>query len=201
MRREDVEELSALTDVVDRLHQRTLDRITHGSMISPDSLFSEQSWWNRTVEQVNRKWQLDPRSLAVLEWQLPLLVSAISEAIDQSRSSGGDAGTQLRAAVDAAARIRRAWAAKAKQVAITEVTRRLAEHQLETAKGGWKRWVAKHDDRVRLTHRDAGAGRPIPIQIPFSVGGFQMMFPGDPLGPPQETVGCRCELETMEGPR
>lgn len=58
-------------------------------------------------------------------------------------------------------------------------------------------WLATEDSRTRPTHRAADVGTPITGQRvgltePFIVGGFPLMKPGDPEGPPQETIQCRC---------
>jgi uncharacterized protein with gpF-like domain len=63
--------------------------------------------------------------------------------------------------------------------------------------GSWEKvWLATHDHRTRRTHaRETGAdGQRVPLLSPFSVGGAAMMFPGDPLGPPQEVIQCRCSI-------
>lgn len=63
--------------------------------------------------------------------------------------------------------------------------------------GSWdKVWLATHDHRTRVTHaRDTGADlQRVPLLTPFSVGGAAMMFPGDPGGPPQEVIQCRCSI-------
>lgn len=52
-------------------------------------------------------------------------------------------------------------------------------------------WLATDDARTRHTHRDA-EGQRVPVGTPFVVGGFELRFPGDPMGPPQEVINCRC---------
>lgn len=52
-------------------------------------------------------------------------------------------------------------------------------------------WLATDDSRTRLSHREAD-GQRVPIGTPFSVGGASLLFPGDPTGPPQEVIQCRC---------
>lgn len=69
--------------------------------------------------------------------------------------------------------------------------------------GQWvKGWLSTEDSRVRPTHAAAdfhtGALKQIvPLTAPFQVGGFPLMFPGDPTGPPQEVIQCRCTLVMM----
>lgn len=61
--------------------------------------------------------------------------------------------------------------------------------------GQWEHsWLATHDDHTRPTHaRRTGAdGQRVPLGQPFIVGGFALAYPGDPAGPPQEVVQCRC---------
>lgn len=62
-----------------------------------------------------------------------------------------------------------------------------------------KEWWASGDDRTRLTHlvawqnySEGGTPGPILMDQPFQVGGARLMQPGDPNGPPEETVNCRC---------
>lgn len=62
---------------------------------------------------------------------------------------------------------------------------------------GQKSWVSMEDDKVRPTHQQADAdyaNNPIPSNQPFIVGGSEMMYPGDPSGPPGEVINCRCIL-------
>lgn len=52
-------------------------------------------------------------------------------------------------------------------------------------------WLATDDTRTRPTHADA-EGQRAPLGSPFTVGGASLMRPGDPTGPPQEVIQCRC---------
>jgi 2'-5' RNA ligase len=56
-----------------------------------------------------------------------------------------------------------------------------------------KTWLATNDPRTRPTHR-AADGQTVPLLDAFVVGGFPLMVPGDPIGPPGEIIGCRCSL-------
>ncbi|HEU4752007.1 MAG TPA: phage minor head protein, partial [Armatimonadota bacterium] len=58
-------------------------------------------------------------------------------------------------------------------------------------------WLATSDSRTRPTHR-AAEGQRVPVGQPFTVGGFPLRFPGDPSGPPQEVIQCRCTLLLVE---
>lgn len=54
-------------------------------------------------------------------------------------------------------------------------------------------WVSMMDERVRISHWNAD-GQTVPVNEPFIVGGYKMMFPlDDSLGAPiTEIVNCRC---------
>jgi hypothetical protein len=57
-----------------------------------------------------------------------------------------------------------------------------------------KMWLAtsgKAGARTRPTHREAD-GQRVPLDRPFTVGGFPGMFPGAPELPVQEVAQCRC---------
>lgn len=58
-------------------------------------------------------------------------------------------------------------------------------------------WLATDDHRTRETHR-AADGQRVPLGAPFQVGGFELAFPGDPSGPPQEVIQCRCTMLLVE---
>jgi hypothetical protein len=63
-----------------------------------------------------------------------------------------------------------------------------------------KRWVATADGRTRDSHLAAHIrymDKPILVTEPFIVGGVRLMFPGDPAGPGDETINCRCRQVTI----
>lgn len=93
------------------------------------------------------------------------------------------------------------WPNRARTVATTEVTRAYGagtlaagmEQSRVTGRMLRKRWDTEHDQRVRATHRDVD-GAVVDLSMPFYVGGFPLLFPGDPLAPAEEVVNCRCDL-------
>lgn len=60
-----------------------------------------------------------------------------------------------------------------------------------------KQWVATVDTRTRETHAEAD-GQVVPLDEPFDIGGYPLDFPGDPAGPAEEVVNCRCTLIYVE---
>jgi hypothetical protein len=56
-----------------------------------------------------------------------------------------------------------------------------------------KEWVSAEDERTRETHSEAD-GQTVGIDDPFNVGDAQLQFPGDPSGPADEVINCRCVM-------
>jgi uncharacterized protein with gpF-like domain len=54
-----------------------------------------------------------------------------------------------------------------------------------------KEWVSVNDDRTRDDHSIAN-GQVVDKDGFFVVGGAQLNYPGDPGGPPQQVINCRC---------
>lgn len=100
------------------------------------------------------------------------------------------------------------WPNRARVIAITETTRAYGaatvaagmEQSRVTGRRLSKRWDSERDRRVRESHADAD-GQVVDVTAPFQVGGFYLMFPGDPMGPPDEVINCRCEAVITEGSR
>ena len=55
----------------------------------------------------------------------------------------------------------------------------------------FKTWVDMEDAAVRDAHRHA-AGQVVPIGGAFTVGGVKMGYPGEPVGPIELWINCRC---------
>jgi hypothetical protein len=68
-----------------------------------------------------------------------------------------------------------------------------------------KIWLATDDSRTRHTH-NLTDGQRVPYSAHFAVGadeanalpGVPMLFPGDPSGPPEEVINCRCTMLLVE---
>jgi uncharacterized protein with gpF-like domain len=56
-----------------------------------------------------------------------------------------------------------------------------------------RQWAASRGDRTRETHAEAD-GQIVGMHDPFIVGGFELMYPGDPTGPAEEVINCRCAV-------
>jgi SPP1 gp7 family putative phage head morphogenesis protein len=56
-----------------------------------------------------------------------------------------------------------------------------------------REWLAAADDRTRETHREAN-GQVVGMDEKFKVGDAELMFPGDPEGPGEEVINCRCAV-------
>jgi hypothetical protein len=93
------------------------------------------------------------------------------------------------------------WPGRARTIAQTETTRAYGagtvaaglEQSRLTGRLLQKRWDTAHDERVRIPHREVD-GKTIDLGMPFYVDGIPMMFPGDPLAPPDLVINCRCDL-------
>ena len=205
MRREDVQRLTAFVAAVDELHQRAMERVLGrrgDKHPNPQAAWTVRPWWDSRVDRIDRDWLLDTRTRGIFESQLPELVHALSVVDDQLRPSGPGREATGRAMVDEAARLRRAWATRARTIAVTETTRNLSQAEYRKAlldPDAMKLWFSERDSKVRESHQEADNGVPVQLGTPFRVGGHPMMFPGDPLGPPEETVNCRCELKIVGG--
>lgn len=58
-------------------------------------------------------------------------------------------------------------------------------------------WLSTIDDRTRPAHR-AADGQRQPVGTPFNIAGHALRFPGDPLGPADLVIQCRCAAILVE---
>jgi hypothetical protein len=129
------------------------------------------------------------------------LYALIQREVDRALSEG-IAGPRLAEAIDTildmAATPR--WENRASVIARTESIGALnggrADGQTQIANqlgGTWeKMWVATFDTRTRATHRIAEGQRVAVNGGLFAVGEGRLAYPGDPGGPPEEVIQCRC---------
>jgi uncharacterized protein with gpF-like domain len=97
------------------------------------------------------------------------------------------------------------WPNRARVIAQTEVTRAYGagtlaaglEQSRVTGRVLQKRWDTEHDMRVRASHR-AVDGQVQALFMPYYVDGFPIQYPGDPMGPPETVINCRCDLVIMD---
>lgn len=59
-----------------------------------------------------------------------------------------------------------------------------------------RKWVATLDNRTRHEHGELD-GQVVAVDEPFEVGGYSLMFPGDPSGPPHLIYNCRCRIKPV----
>lgn len=124
------------------------------------------------------------------------------DAIEKSMRAGATDGEPI---ADLEARIAHifdsAYASRPDTVARTEVmsafngSNALIAHAASPMFSA-QEWIATPDMRTRETHADAD-GQVQPVGAAFSVGEAQLMYPGDPDGPAEEVINCRCALDLL----
>lgn len=85
-----------------------------------------------------------------------------------------------------------------RDVQVARITRWIGTYSVNSATyfatrgvAGRKIWVSMGDDDVRSTHQQAN-GQSVPLLGLFDVAGVRMRFPGEPVGPPEVWINCRC---------
>lgn len=86
--------------------------------------------------------------------------------------------------------------AKTETTVIYETARDMA---FRAAGVQWKQWLCSGLGNERLTHLSANE-QIVEVDSKFLVGGYEMTFPGDPDGPPQEVINCNCVTIAVAGP-
>ena len=110
---------------------------------------------------------------------------------------------QLAARVDGLLADEQRWAGRARTIARTEViaannagargAARATADLLGVHPGAVARvWLATGDGRTRETHAEADGQVVIGLDSAYTVGGADLDGPGDPYGPAEEVINCRC---------
>lgn len=171
---------------------RLLDQIgkRHGSMerkelisgvFRASFLAFATDWIATKVTQINRTTEDQIRDLVIRGEQEGAGVEAIARAIRQNTPQM----SRLRSHVIARTETHMA-AGWANQTAAEESGIELV-----------KEWCSSADDRTRETHMEAD-GQRVPLAMSFNVGGYALEFPGDPNGPADQVILCRCQSLMVE---
>jgi hypothetical protein len=99
------------------------------------------------------------------------------------------------------------WPARAQTVAVTEVHRAYNFGALAAAQRAqmrefvslMKKWVSKHDSRVRVGIWPLTGIRRSRWDSRSFVGGEPLWAPGDPAGSPSNVINCRCKVRFHRG--
>ena len=130
-----------------------------------------------------------------------LIFAEIADAVNEG-GTVEDVARRVERVLDYTASER--WPNRARTIAQTETTRAYGagtlaagmEQSRITGRMLQKRWDTEHDRRVRESHRQVD-GQVRDLAMPFYVDGFPLMFPGDPIGPPETVINCRCDLRIL----
>jgi hypothetical protein len=172
-----------------------------------ETLRLEDAELNTRVEQVKLK-QVIRRALIQSSQKLKLVNPNTQKRIANQLREGLEAGEGIN---ELESRIRVELGsnrAKALLIARTETGSAVSAGRhagLEASGVKLKSWLSARDKAVRDSHREAEAtyADGIPLDQSFKVGSnetgwFNLLYPGDPGGPPQEIINCRCvELAIM----
>lgn len=87
--------------------------------------------------------------------------------------------------------------ARRRTIARTETLRTIngARHEEIVVSGvPLKDWLSVRDGDVRDSHVELDREDPIPVDATWNINGAELRYPLDPLGPPAETINCRCTV-------
>jgi SPP1 gp7 family putative phage head morphogenesis protein len=128
------------------------------------------------------------------------VTSTTYDAIRAQLMEGVGAGESID---DLAARIRNVFSvandSRARTIARTEVISAyngaavMGASQLPADVVAAQEWIATRDGRVRPEHA-AADGQVAPIGTAFTVAGSSLAYPGDPSGPADQVIQCRCTV-------
>ncbi len=142
--------------------------------------------------------------LAQRENKITAINDTVFSEIKATLTEGLNAGDPFDALIDRVKAIYNAYGqdtANVERIAVTETNSAMnggRDAAMRVAGVEKKAWQTSHLENTRQTHLEAEATSQdgIPIDQPFSNG---LMYPGDPNGPPSETINCRCFVYALKG--
>lgn len=154
-------------------------------------------------------WSMPPvkalEFLAARENLMSNVADEVHAKIEQTIQDGFLAGDPIK---DIAAAVREKFSDISKGrslvIAQTETSAAYGFARDEAMKGAgvqFKQWLTSGNENVRPSHLGAEK-QTVAIDEPFHVGGAELMFPGDPSGPPEEVINCHCvQIAVLEPPQ
>lgn len=127
---------------------------------------------------------------------------AVSHVILESLTAGWsvpETASQIREVVESIAPWQSTMLARTDLISASNAASMASAQVLGEDAPGYKTWLATSDERTRETHAEAD-GQTVPLEQPFSVGSSELMYPGDPDGPDDECINCRCTLIYADSP-
>lgn len=131
--------------------------------------------------------RFDSTVQTAIEESEPLSVSQIERMTSRYRANMVNARAET---------IARTESARATNLASLESTRQVADQLQIDPDQIIRTWHATQDARTRDTHAEMD-GQEVGLDEPFlSSSGAEIMYPGDPDAPAEETINCRCVITT-----
>lgn len=131
------------------------------------------------------------RVRAVARRTQAIITKTLAEAAGQGLGER-EAGRLVRQAISG-----RMAVARARMIARTEIGAAQNAGMIDAAEQIQvrysKEWISIEDGRTRLSHSIVD-GKKIPREQKFKVGNGELEHPGDPSGPPEEIINCRCTM-------
>lgn len=135
--------------------------------------------------------------LASVASRLSTIGSAIREQVNETVQSGYENGWSVdRTAKAIVAKVDDVTPGRAAALARTDLNAIANGSSVAMARevgADSKTWLATEDEHTRETHAEAD-GQTVPIDQPFTVGGEQCDYPGDPDLSDEESFNCRCSV-------
>lgn len=132
----------------------------------------------------------------VTQFTLESLTDDVTDAVQEAIAAGFDAGETIASITDRIDAVYEfAVEGRSERIARTEVVSASNAGNMDAlTKAGVsnKEWLSSRDEKVRETH-DTLDGATVGIGEDFiSSNGAHLSFPGDPSGPAEEIINCRC---------